>query len=776
MDEITLSALEYTAVLSGLEGFALTPLGRELIRGLRPFNDILKVEQSYRETKEAVSLLNRNSPLPLGGISDIRGFLKRLKPGAYLLPEELLEIKRAVEGIGSLKNFSNPSLKNACPIITFRIDSLSTPRSIHTELERLIDDNGNIKDDSTQSLFNIRNSMAALKERLRKTVEELIRKKRFTASLMEELYTVRDDRYVLCVKAGHHEHFKGIVLGRSASGSTYFIEPMETVEINNRLAILKKEEKEEEVEILREVSSKLLTERDTILSDLETVAALDLSQAKAVFKKEVNGVMPALKKEGGIKFIGARHPILVFKEKRGGGRVIPVDLVMGGAKRVLVISGANAGGKTVALKTLGLLILMCQSGIPIPAEGASEAPFFSEVFAEIGDRQNITDDLSTFSGHIQRLSLILGKGGRDTLVLIDEIGVGTDPSEGSVLALSILEKLKEKGASTVVTTHLNLLKAYAATDADFENASVEFDEKTLMPRYTVRYGVPGESYGLKIAEKFGIPGDIIVRAKARLTGGEGFYTESILRVEEERERVRALREKLEGMEEKRDKALSRLRDDRKILLDNARKKIESIIEKAESDIKETIGKAKEGRGTHPKGGSGSGKAAVEAVKERVLDVLFHGGVTSKPSAGDSVEIPGSLRRGVVLRVDEGRKTCEVAAGSLRVWARWENLKKVAPEPKDGSKGRGFHSINGGRTPSTLNLIGMRAEEAIKEAARFIDDAHLNGIERVELVHGVGTGRLRKALHAYLGGNPLVGGFADRDPLENRPGVTVVEIK
>ncbi|MEK7772905.1 MAG: endonuclease MutS2, partial [Deltaproteobacteria bacterium] len=345
--------------------------------------------------------------------------------------------------------------------------------------------------------------------------------------IQEDYVTIRDDRYVISIKSGVHARVDGIIHGRSNSGATYFVEPFQLVELNNRIAILRKEEKAEEIEILKEITRMVLSARGGLLRDQGIIAELDCVQAKALFAKDVNATMPDVRNGGDVFLKGARHPLLILKEIRGGERVTPIDITIKEGCGTLVISGANTGGKTVALKTLGLLTLMVLSGIPVPVEEASTAVAFASVFADIGDRQDIIASLSTFSAHIKRIKEFLSLAGAGSLVLIDEIGAGTDPAEGGAFALAALDTFMEKGATTVVTTHLNLLKAHAQADPGYMNASVEFDESTLRPLYRLHYGVPGPSLGLSIARSLGIPSGIIDAARENLKESEGAFIESV---------------------------------------------------------------------------------------------------------------------------------------------------------------------------------------------------------------------------------------------------------
>ncbi|MEE9613422.1 MAG: endonuclease MutS2, partial [Thermodesulfobacteriota bacterium] len=543
MDDITLEALGYHEVLGELEGFAVSPPARGLVRGLRPGTDRSGIEEAFAELTEMGSVLKASGPLPFDGIRDIGPLLSAPAPeGAYFTPPELFDIKETIEAISRIKSLVDRSFSRAFPVTSSRIGTLSDHKALRGELSRVLDEKGHIRDEASAKLREIRGEVLSSRERGRAVLEKLTGSRELSGVFTDEISTIRDDRYVLLVKAGRHAELPGVVHGRSASGATYFVEPFQVVELNNRIAILKKEEKTEEVKILKAATARVIEERDIIMADLSATARLDLAQAKALFKEHIQAVVPLIKEGGEVKLTGARHPLLVFKELKRGAPVVPVDIRLRPGSSVLVISGANAGGKTVALKTLGLLSLMAQTGLAIPAEEGSELNLFNNVFSDIGDRQDIAEDLSTFSAHLKRLGEILEAVSPPTLVLVDEIGVGTDPAEGGVLALAMLETLSERGATTVVTTHLNILKARAQTDPAFENAAVEFDEETTRPRYKLGYGVPGPSLGLSVARNYGIPDGVIKRAREMLEGDEGEFIRSVRALEEEKGEVRALRE------------------------------------------------------------------------------------------------------------------------------------------------------------------------------------------------------------------------------------------
>jgi len=772
VDQTTLETLEFPAVLRELASFAMTPAGKEAAEGVRPSRSVADIEEAFKEYGELAGVLQVSGTLPLGGVGDIRPVLARLDPeGAYLLAPDLLLVRSNITATALLKSLNTASFSRLYPRISARIESLSIQDELKADLERILDDRGEIKDTASTALFRIRKEIRASKERARKILEAIAVDKDTKDYLQEDIISIRDDRYVLAIKAGVHAGFQGVVHGRSGSGSTYFMEPIALVELNNRVAILKKEEKTEEIEILKEATRKVSVQREFLIADLEIAAAVDLAQSKALFGRATGSRVPEIRGGGEVRLLSALHPILVFKEKRGETRAIPIDIVVPADTGVLVISGANTGGKTVALKTLGLLTLMALSALPIPVADGSAVVAFRELYSDIGDRQDITASLSTFSAHVKRMGAFLENAGEGSLVLIDEIGAGTDPSEGGAFALAALETLREKGAKIIITTHLNLLKAHAQVDANYLNASVEFDERTLRPLYRLRYGVPGPSLGLSIAQSLGISEAVIGRAYGYIREKEGAFIESIRILEEQKEAARKLRERLESVEAKREAALERLRAGRAVMLEKARRNIDAMVERAGEDIRESISKFR------AEGKAASGKrTASEVIRagERLKERLGQKKERYLPKKGDRVSLSGSNTKGTVVTVDEGGKRAEVMVGSLKVWAPWDKLVKrggADPRPSQGIAASADMDI-----ASTLNIIGMRVDEAMAFVVKFLDNAHSGGLASVEIIHGVGTGALAKAVDEFLRKNPSVRSFQRADQAHGGAGVTVVELK
>jgi DNA mismatch repair protein MutS2 len=766
--------LEYPAVLREIASFTVTPLGREKVVGLSPVGSVSEIEEAFKEYSEARDILKVSGKLPLAGVADTREVLGRIDPaGAFLLPEELIQIRTNLEAVRELKTLSTPSFSREHPIISSRIETLSELKPLYSELLRILDDKGQIKDTASHELYSIRKEIKSGRDRARSILEDLCKDKKYREYLQEDFITIRDDRYVLSIKTGKHVQVSGIIHGRSGSGATYFIEPMQLVELNNRIAILKKEEKSEEIEILKAATNMVAPERGALLNDLSTLAALDSLQAKALFAGLTNSIVPVIKAGGAVKFREARHPLLIMKELRGGDRVVPINLEIPDGKLVLVISGANTGGKTVALKTLGLFTLMALSAIPVPAAEGSEAVAFCSIFSDIGDRQDIIESLSTFSAHVKRIRYFLTAAKAGSLVLVDEIGAGTDPTEGSALALAIIETLKEIGAVTVITTHSNIIKAHAQVDPDYLNASVEFDENTLKPLYELLYGVPGPSLGLSIAQSLGMPSRLIEKARTYFKEKEAAFIESVRLLEEEKEEIRKLRERLTSLEEKREKAVTRLRAERGELLKKAKGKVDSIVKEAEEEIRETVRKIREekAKAVSPYGVS----VRVQEIGSKAASRLSRGSEIYVPSEGDKVAISGSNTRGVVLRIDEEGRKAELMVGSMKVWVAWNKLNKRGGEGRTKARARASNIDADIEPAASINVIGMRVEEAVTLVTRFLDNAHASGLGKVEIIHGIGTGRLARGIEEYLSSNPVVAGFHHGDQSRGGAGVTIVEL-
>ena len=770
MDEITLEALEYPEVLKELSLYSATPIGAGFITAFKPLADADSVREAYADIEELTALIDESSKLPLGGVADIRPLLSRAFPvGAYYLPDELQLISSTLLAFVQLKSVPGHRVKQRYPRILALTDALTDQKALSKELGRILDEKGHIADGASVELKRIRREIVSLRGRARGLLDGLLKDKSTAELLQEELVTIREDRYVLMVKAERHSELGGVVHGRSATGQTYFIEPFALVEINNNLAILKRDEEAEEIRILKAVTALVLEAKALILSDLERAGYLDTLQARVLFAESVKGTQPVLKPSGGVKLAKARHPLLALKELRGGAQTVPVDIIIDEGCRVMVISGANTGGKTVALKTLGLLTLMALSAIPIPAGEGSEVVIFESIFADIGDRQNIIESLSTFSAHIRRINGFFDGTGPGSLVLIDEIGVGTDPTEGSALALAVLETFKDLGALSVVTTHLNLLKAHAQIDPGYENASVAFDEGTLKPLYNLSYGVPGPSLGLSIARSLGMDAELIGRARGYLDVDEGAFVESVRALGELREELDGVLERTRRLEAKRADLVEGFRDKRGVFLKKAKVKLDDVVSEAAKEIKEALGEFKAQKATAQRSKVFEKIDKIEAKASARLERSE----PYVPQVGARVKIKGSSSTGRVLLIDLSAQKAELMVGSLKVWV---DCKKLSASSE--RTGRGPQEVNVTadiEVATSINLIGKRVPVAIKLLTRFLDNAHANGLDNVEVIHGVGTGRLAGAVKEFLSECVFVKGFCHGDSRRGGGGVTLVEL-
>jgi len=561
---------------------------------------------------------------------------------------------------------------------------------------------------------------------------------------------------------------------------TYFLEPFPLIHLNNEINILVAEEKEEEERILTHLSEKVREERPSLWLDVELLGELDLLFAMARLSILLKGVRPLLNEKGRVDMKEARNPILALQDQ---DRVVPIHLRMGEGKKVLILSGANAGGKTVALKTLGLLTLMAQSGLPIPVAEGSHVSTFHDIFAVIGDEQNIEENLSTFSSHLLHVDQILKKTNSRALVLLDELGVGTHASEGSALAMGFLDQFREKGASVIVTTHFDSLKAYGYLHPDVENVSVEFDEITLEPKYTLSYGTSGLSNAFLIAEKLGISEGVIQMARRHQDGGDQEIKQALenlerIRLELEKERQeffrmkeevlldrRRLKEVLEGIKRRREEIYSR-----------AEAKVDQAIQGIEEELKHWLQRIKEEK-SH--GRFQRYRQEIQKIKEGFLPSAKRG--ERRPETiglriGERVRIESLRCDGVLLKIDEAFKQVEVLTEKAKVKASFSDIIQIPQGEKGETKKKWVHEGSSHKMPSSIKVIGLRVEEALPKVDKFIDQALFHGLEKVQIIHGVGSGRLKNAIGQFLKSHQGVKHFSPGDGMTGGQGITVVELR
>jgi DNA mismatch repair protein MutS2 len=795
MDDRSLKGLDFYDLLEILKEFSVSPLGRQRCSALRPFKDSALILSRLAEVLELKEILETAGDLPVRGLNDIGGILRRLElEGSTLSVQELLEIYGQMELCKGLKRFFQKLKIVEAPHLQEKVSRLSSPIDLEKEILQVINTKGEILDRASPGLFGLRQQIGKIREKAKGVLEHLLHQEKLQPIFQEQLITLRNGRYVLLIKSEYKHRLEGIIHDQSQSHMTFFFEPLQVVSLNNEINILVGEEKEEEYRILTDLSEKVRDERQSFWTNLEILGELDLLYAMAKLAMLLKGVQPLLSTDGKIDMKEARNPLLTLREvgttRFREGQVVPVHLRMGDGIRVLIVSGANAGGKTVALKTLGLLTLMVQCGLPIPVAEGSEVGIFEKIFAVIGDEQSIGENLSTFSSHLLHVHQVLEKAGPRSLILLDELGVGTHASEGCALALGFLDQFRETGASVVVTTHFDGLKAYGYFHPDVENVAVEFDGETFEPKYTLSYGSSGLSNAFAVAEKLGVSEKVLEMARHHREGGEI----DVSRALETLERLKAdtEKERLQFLEMKREVELQRQR--LKELLEGIKKRRQEIFSQAEvkgrkavlkveEELKEWIRRQKEER-SHSKGVHFNVfRGEIQAIKERSFPSVKREETPVVPGGlkvGEHVRIVSLGSCGRVVGVEASLNQVEVMTERARVKTTFSDIVKVThgdeEERSEIPKTRSVLPRKDQRPLTQLNVIGLTVDDALPRVDKFIDQALLHGLEKVYIVHGVGSGRLGSAIGNYLRDHQGVGGFARGEGMKGGRGITVVELR
>jgi DNA mismatch repair protein MutS2 len=789
MNGHALRVLEYDRLRELVSRAASSDPGRERVLELEPASDGATATLLLAETAEFMQLLQAGEEPPLDGVRDIGSSLARLGVnGAVLQPAELLNIAATLATGRKVKAFftritgrSGRSVIATVPLLSARASEITPLKEIEDAVTGALDDTGEVKDSASPELRRLRKLIARVRDEVLHRLEKVLRAAGTQSVVQEQVITVRDDRYVVPLKPGFRQSVKGVVHGRSGSRATLFVEPLEVLEQNNRLAELRAEEREETARILRELTECMAGRAGEMTSSLRALASIDCIGARARFGAAVHGTVPMLSPGRGLRLREARHPLLVTKQT---GSVVPNDLDLTEGRRTLIISGPNAGGKTVVLKTVGLLCLMAQSGIPVTAGEGSELPPFSDVFADIGDEQSLEQDLSTFSSHIQRIAEILRSADRDSLVLLDELGAGTDPAEGAALGSAVLQQLLHRGCTTVVTTHHSGLKLFGSRTAGAVNAAMEFDAETLRPTYRFLPGMPGRSYGLDMAARIGVPDDVVRDARSRLSGDEAGLDRLLEQVERD---SRRLRQEREQAEEDRITA-KRLRTEAEALAKAASEEARSTRLRAKQDARDVLADLRQKLKDLARSPSmsiaevESERRSVEVLAERLepRDDEYDEHATALPQdlhPGDRVRVPRLRKTGSVLFVHKDGIEIDSGGLKLRVPAREVMLLHDAAAPGNAAT-TGWSAdleVRAG-IPDRLNLRGMRVEEALAEVERFLDRANMQGFQSVLVIHGLGTGALKSAVTGFLKGHPLIASLRPGEPSEGGAGVTVAGLK
>lgn len=794
MNEKVLHTLEYNKILDQLTEYAFSADARSRCQKLRPITDRAQIEQLQQQTSDALSRLFKYGSLSFSGVTDIRDSLKRLEIGGALSAIELLRVCSLLESAKRAKAFARSQEDNDQPddSLTGLFAGIEPLTPLCDEIRRCIPSEDEIADDASSTLHSIRRSMRGMNDKIRAQMNSMINNTTTRSYLQDTVITMRDGRYCLPVKAEAKSLVPGMIHDQSSTGSTLFIEPMAVVNLNNEYKELQLREQEEIEVILAGLSNLTASYATQLLADYELLTDLDFIFARAAFAQTYNGVAPLFNDDGRIHIRKGRHPLLDPK------KVVPIDVRLGEDFRLLIVTGPNTGGKTVSLKTVGLLTLMGQSGLHIPASERSELGIFDEVFADIGDEQSIEQSLSTFSSHMVNIIRILEQVNDRSLVLFDELCAGTDPTEGAALAISILSKLHLYGARIMATTHYSELKVYALSTPGVENACCEFDVATLSPTYRLLIGIPGKSNAFAISEKLGLPSDLITDAKGRISKSEGDFEDLIADLEKsrstiEREQleINQYKAEIESLKEKLEQKQERLDSSRDKILREANEQAYNILKEAKDVADETIrnfnkyGKAgapvSEMEKERTKLRGKMDKAAQKMSEQKKASVPNHN-VPKKLRIGDSVKVISMNLKGTVHSLPNARGDLYVQMGILRSLVNIDDLILLEEDAAPGTKK--FQKTSAGKikmsksasVSTEINLIGKTTDEAIPLLDKYLDDAYLAHLPSVRIVHGKGTGALRNAVQAHLKRLKYVKSFHLGEFGEGDAGVTIAEFK
>ena len=792
MNEHTLKVLEYDKVRGLVAGFAVSEPGRAEVKRLLPATESLIVAKRLQETRECTGIFANIESLPLDGILDIEAFIGKLAvSGAMLLPAELLAIATTLGAGRRMKGFFErlegkaAGLHSSAPLLCARAAAIEPLKQIEDAVFGAIDEKAEVKDSASPTLRRIRKQIIRLRDDVLSRMSGILQDSVFQKVVQEPVITVRDDRYVLPLKPNFRQSIKGVVHGQSGSRSTLFVEPLEVLEQNNRIAELRMEERDEVERILRELTALLARDAERIQASFEILVAIDAIAARARFGIEYNATVPQLSARARVRLLAARHPLLQWKTKITGRpkEIRPNDITFGGDERVLILSGPNAGGKTAVLKTVGVLCLMAQAGLPVTAAEGSELPCFGSLFADIGDEQSLEQDLSTFSSHVSQIAEILRFADQHSLVLLDELGSGTDPGEGAALGAAVLESLIERKCISMVTTHHNALKLFGSQTGGAMNAAMEFDPLTLQPTYRLIPGRPGRSYGLDMASRLGIPDPVIQRARARLSTDEVRLETLLRQVEQDASRLDHERDILaRGLA-----AVQQQRSEMEIALGAAKEEARDIRAKARRESKDVLtqlrlklrelsmlkvleqAEARQARSDT----EALARTLEPAVHEQLEDF---GGPMPVLHPGDLVRMPRFNKNGIVLAVQRGILEVEVDGKKLKISTAEARTAPVILPRTVSLPGWSSELQEHEGAQDRLNLLGLRVEEALAEVERYLDRAVLCNLSVVTIIHGLGTGALKTAITAYLKHHPLIAATRTGEPSEGGAGVTVAELK
>lgn len=785
MNERSLRVLEFNKIKEKLRKYAVTSGGKELVDNLTPYSSAYEVREALEESREALELLIKKGNPPFEGLHDVREGIERAKKGGCLNPAQLLYIGNMLRCTSRIQEYltrkeeeeSFPKLEDLAYILT-------PIKNLENEIENAIVSEEEISDRASSTLHNIRRSLKEKNSSVREKINSIVRSN--AKYLQDAIYTMRGDRYVLPVKAEYKGAVPGLVHDQSSTGATLFIEPMSLVNLNNEIKELKLKEQAEIERILWALSKKVKDNSDVCSSNMKILLQIDFIFAKGKYASSIDGMMPKVNEDGSFNLVGAKHP-LIDRDK-----VVPSDIYLGKNFSVLMVTGPNTGGKTVTIKTVGLLHLMGMSGLLIPTRDDSSISFYREVFADIGDEQSIEQSLSTFSSHLTNIVGIMREADRESLVLFDELGAGTDPTEGAALATAIIETLKERGTKIIGTTHYSELKGYALKTPGVENASVEFDVETLRPTYRLLIGVPGKSNAFEISKRLGLDDFVIEKAKG-FVSEENMQFEDLIRDLQEKsiianrdareaERIKIETEKIKRTYEEKLKRLETTRDK---AYNEARREAKEIISAAKDEADEIL---KAMRELEKLGISGGGRKRLEEERKKLKDSLEDREkalIKERENAGEAIEkvtlgmeafLPSLNQKVIIISMPDNKGEVQVEAGIMKINVKLKDLRKAEKTKEEKVRKKREVKLNLRSVESRLDLRGLDAEEACYRTDKYLDEAYMANLGEVTIVHGKGTGILRKAINDMLKRHPHVKSYRLGAYGEGGDGVTMVELK
>lgn len=784
MEKRVLKTLEYDKILAMLKERASCCISRELVDTMEPSGDFDTVERELKLTAEAETLFYKTGRSPVDDFPDMRHCLERMHAALFLSTGELLGIASCLKAARIAKDILANEVGEESYLYNLA-GLLITHRSAEEEINRCIINEDEIFDGASPALARIRRAMRLANEKVREKLNSMIRSTAYQKYLQEPIITIRNGRFVIPVKQEYRQQVPGLIHDQSSSGATLFIEPSAVVELGNEYKKLLAEEANEIERILTELTAMLAPYADEIREDLNIMGQIDLVFAKAKLSRELNAVMPRLNRNNYVRIVRGRHPLIP------ADRVVPIDIWIGKDYRSLIITGPNTGGKTVTLKIVGLFALMVQSGIFVPANEGSEFPVFEHIYADIGDEQSIEQSLSTFSSHMKNIVGILDKADENSLVLLDELGAGTDPIEGAALAMSILEELNDRHCICVSTTHYSEIKAFAMTHEGMENASMEFDIDRLCPTYRLYIGIPGKSNAFEISSRLGLPNSIIDKAKGFLKGEDVRFEDIISSAqsqhriaEEERKMAEEARAELEKLRADAERERRKLDEDRNRLQAKAKEDAKRIVADTKREMEKLIVEIRSIKDIDRSAADRVIQAARDTLRATETAVNEKEAIkkedNTKPPktvrAGDTVNIVTLDQKATVLSAPDSKGEVMVQAGVMKLNVKLKDIRlieeKKASAPTSGKVGLGA----GKQVGLELDVRGMLVDEANIMVDRYLDDAYNAGLSEVNIIHGKGTGALRAGVQAFLKRHPLVKGYRMGSYGEGDAGVTVVTLK